>query len=185
MDALTQTTTRRAAASGGRPSASDAHRIGEAFERHHARVATYVWRRTGDRAATEDLVAETFALALERLAQFRGDVPMHHWLLGIAANLVSRRTRRRTLEGDALARRASTETNDGESHARTIDARDELDATRRAIDSLPEGQQAALTLHCLEGLEITRIAAILDVAEGTVKSRIFRARESLRGRLAR
>ena len=56
---------------------------------------------------------------------------------------------------------------------------------REAIDQLPDVHQAVLTLHCFEGMSVARIATVLGVAPGTVKSRMSRAREGLRAALNR
>ena len=162
--------------------------FGYVYETHYRQVASYLWRRTGDAELTEELVAETFLRAWRNREQFRGAVPVLHWLLGIATHAVHGWLRRRRLEEAflALVRRSCEVFAPATAEpARRAAAEDELAFVRRALERVPARQQDVLTLHCVEGLRLGEIAAVLGVAEGTVKSRLSRAREALRLELVR
>ena len=162
--------------------------FGRVFEAHHAQVASYLWRRTGDPDASEELASETFLRAWRNRDQFRGEVPVLHWLLGIATHAVHAHLRRRRLEEtvlDLVARSRAFIGGDPREPSREVSAVDELAFVRRAIQRLSLRQQDVLSLHGLEGLRTAEIASLLGVAEGTVKSRLSRAREALRIELSR
>ncbi len=149
------------------------------YEQHYRRIAAHIYRRLGQRDATDELTAEVFLAAFRNRRQFRGDVGIEFWLLGIATFTVSRHLRRRTLERRTRALLAPL----FPTHAapdRSADSRDELRHTRAAIDSLPASQQAVVSLHCLEGIPLKEVAKTLAIAEGTAKSRLSRARATLR-----
>jgi RNA polymerase sigma-70 factor (ECF subfamily) len=163
--------------------AKDPELFGTLYRRHFGPIAGYLFRRTGDAAVAEDLAADTFLAAWKALPTYHNSgVPFRAWLLRIAtnrANAVARRERlRRRILGD-LARPA----NHGHaSHAMTTDDMDQLYA---AMANLRAEHQAVISLVHLEGLSVEETARILGLAEGTIKSRLHRAREALRRELAR
>jgi RNA polymerase sigma-70 factor (ECF subfamily) len=148
------------------------------YRQHYATIATYIFRRVGDRGATEDVTSETFLAAMRAYPQYqeRG-LPVVCWLYRIASGEIARWARhRRTRERLArvlpfLAPRASGT------------AGDAAEQLRRALAALQSEQQEALVLHEVEGLSVEQVALVQGVAEGTVKSRLSRAREALRARL--
>ncbi|GMV26599.1 MAG: ECF RNA polymerase sigma factor SigM [Phycisphaerae bacterium] len=147
------------------------------YRRHYRMVAAYLYRRTGDTHAAEDLAAETFLAAMKsvRSMHARG-VPARLWLLRTATNAASRWSR-------TAARRARRETaraRPDESPDPRSDRSEELEAVRAAIERLPERFKAVLCLNTLAGLSTSETATALGVREGTVKSRAARAREMIR-----
>ena len=154
------------------------------YERSYRRIASHVYRRLADRDETEEITAEVFLRAFRSRSQYRGDVPVESWLLGIATYTVCRLLRRRALE--RRARRLLAPLFPAHEHPdHTFDESDELRHTRIAIDVLPVAQQAIVSLHCLDGVPLKDAAAILGIAEGTAKSRLSRARAKLRRALGR
>jgi RNA polymerase sigma-70 factor (ECF subfamily) len=148
----------------------DADAFAELYRRHYGRIGTYLLRRTGDRAATEDLLAEVFLAALRGVKRFRWrGIGFHHWLYRVAtraANRWARRHRFAPLPRDVVA-----------------DApRGEADDVTAMLLALPSRLQSVLTLHYLEGLSVDEVARVLGVRPGTVKSRLSRARDALRER---
>ena len=158
----------------------DPQAFGVLYDRHIAALSTYVYRRTGDAHTTEDLVADTFLIAAKSLRHYRyRGVPFRFWLLRIATNVVNRwarRQRRRAtvfLLTDQIADRSST------------DPRGDVDLERlqRALLSLSPSHQAVLSLYHLEGLSVKETASVIGCREGTVRSRLARARDALRQKL--
>ncbi|MCR9248560.1 MAG: RNA polymerase sigma factor [bacterium] len=149
------------------------------YRRHYRRIASYVLRRLGERELVEELTAEVFLRAFEARVSYRGAVPVVSWLLGIATNLVCREIRRRRRE-----RRWRRLTRPWQRRATPSDhaseVADELAHVRALVDELPIHQQEVLTLHCLEELPLNEVATVLGIALGTAKSRLSRARASLR-----
>ncbi len=159
------------------------------YERHYQPIARYLYRRTGDVHATEDLTSETFLTALRTIGRFRWrGVSLRHWLFRIATNAANRwASQRRTLRvrpraAESDERLTAIPATDTPADARA-DVALEFECVQAALLTLSVEHQAALTLHYVEGLGISDVAAIVGCREGTVKSRLARARDELRTRL--
>jgi RNA polymerase sigma factor (sigma-70 family) len=148
------------------------------FERHFAAIHRYLARRVGEDLA-DDLAAQVFTVAFERRSTFRaGTTGARPWLYGIATNLVrnNRRAERRLLA--ALGRLSGYR--DVVPETDSAASGGDLAPLARALAALNQGQRDALLLHAWEGLSHGEIARSLGVPEGTVASRIARARRQLR-----
>jgi RNA polymerase sigma factor (sigma-70 family) len=138
------------------------------FDRHYERVRRYAWARIG--SAGEDVAAEVFAIAFERRERYdtaRADaVP---WLLGIATNLIRgqyRHERRRLRTLAAL----------GQERQPGPDGEADPSAVASALTRLHRRDRDVLTLYAIEDLSYAQIAEALGIPEGTVRSRLNRAR---------
>lgn len=161
--------------------------------KYQHKVVKLVMRYMRDPADAEDVAQEAFIKAYRALPQFRGDSAFYTWLYRIAINtaknaIVSRDRSPvefdldlQDAEGsyDMQARLADTET--PEALALTDEIRT---IVNRSIDSLPEDLRTAIVLRELEGLSYEEIAATMECPVGTVRSRIFRAREAIDRKLA-
>lgn len=155
--------------------------------KYQHRIYSLVSRFIRDSDEIQDVVQEAFIKAYRALPAFRGDSAFYTWLYRIAINtaknyLVSRSRRppgadieiedAEFMEGaDALRDVA-----DPESQMMTEQLRSAID---RAIRALPEDLRTALTLREFEGMSYEEIAAVMNCPVGTVRSRIFRAREAV------
>lgn len=152
-----------------------------AFEEWFAAVHRYIARRLSTPLA-DDLAAETFAIAFARRATFdpaRGTI--RAWLYGIATNLVRShwRVEIRSLQLDAKLR---VETILAEQQATTDEALSAAVVMPRlaaALADLKREQREVLLLHAWADLTNDEIASALDIPAGTVRSRLYRARQSL------
>jgi DNA-directed RNA polymerase specialized sigma24 family protein len=136
-------------------SLDDPSRFGVLFDRHATIVFRYLVRRVGVDAA-ESLLGDVFRIAFEKRAGYDCERPnARPWLYGIATNLLAHHRR---------------------SEARRIAATARLLAAPR----LPEGERDALLLYVWEDLGYDEIACALEVPVGTVRSRLNRARQTLR-----
>lgn len=143
------------------------------------RIAARMTRRHED---ADDLVQETFLRAYQSLGQFRGDSTASTWLYRIVTNLALNHLRRRArFQRFATLFRRETDAVSQE----PVDADETKRAVRVALDSLPASQRAVVVLFDMEGLSAAEISGILDVPEGTVRSRLHHARRHLRKRLSR
>jgi RNA polymerase sigma-70 factor (ECF subfamily) len=141
-----------------------------------------------DQAEIEDVAQEAFIKAYRALPNFRGESAFYTWLYRIAINTAKNHL-------VAQGRRAPTQTeadiedaenfDDGDS-LRTEDTPDRMllskqvaEAVNRAIERLPEDLRTAIVLRELEGLSYEEIAVSMNCPIGTVRSRIFRAREAV------
>jgi RNA polymerase sigma-70 factor (ECF subfamily) len=145
------------------------------IETHRNRLYTLAIRELGSSADAEDAVQETFVKAWRALPRFRAESSFSTWIYRICLNAISdQRTRN--------ARRASTPLEEmGEpSDPRDALAEHELSgALQTAISALDESYRTPVILYDVLGRSYAEIAEMLSVAEGTVKSRIFRGRAEL------
>lgn len=159
----------------------DAAAFRSLYEAHVDRVYRLVYRMCGDDDMARDFTQEAFVRAYRKLGQFRGDAAFSTWMHSIAVSVslnglrkVDRhRKRERSLEDAAPL--SAPGTGPGDPHLR--------DRLRSAIDDLPEIYRTVFLMHDLEGFNHAEIAATLDVAEGTSKARLSRARSRLRDAL--
>jgi RNA polymerase sigma-70 factor (ECF subfamily) len=160
--------------------------------KYQHKVVKLVTRYVRSLAEAEDVAQEAFIKAYRALPQFRGDSAFYTWLYRIAINTaknaVASRERSPVVydldQGDrAEIYELQGRMKDGatpEALAMTEEIRSTVNA---AIESLPEDLRTAIVLRELEGLSYEEIAAAMDCPVGTVRSRIFRAREAIDTRL--
>jgi len=155
--------------------------------RYQHKVVKLVARLLRDPTEAEDVAQEAFVKAYRALGSFRGDSAFYTWLYRIAVN-TARNTmasrQRRPLEYEAdLSESEQSVVETRMRHGDTPEAAalsDEIHSTVSAtIEALPEDLRTAIVLREVEGLSYEEIAAAMDCPVGTVRSRIFRAREAI------
>jgi RNA polymerase sigma-70 factor (ECF subfamily) len=158
--------------------------------KYERKVVRLISRLVRDPAEVEDVAQEAFIKAYRALPQFRGDSAFYTWLYRIAVNTAKNHLvaqgRRPIPLSDTLS-----DDEDGESFGRedvvsdnqTPDAellsRQIAETVNRAIEALPQDLRTAVTLREIEGLSYEEIAEAMNCPIGTVRSRIFRAREAI------
>jgi RNA polymerase sigma-70 factor (ECF subfamily) len=155
--------------------------------KYQQRIMKVLSRYVRDPSEVQDLAQEAFIKAYRALPNFRGDSAFYTWLYRIAINTAKNfvvAQGRRPPNDDIEATEA--EQYDGESALKDYASperealRDEIRETVfKAIDELPEDLKTAITLRELEGMSYEEIADAMDCPIGTVRSRIFRAREAI------
>ena len=155
--------------------------------KYQHKVVKLVGRFVSNTADAEDIAQEAFIKAYRALPSFRGDSAFYTWLYQIAINTAKNylvAQGRRPPGSDIDAQEA--EQYEGQSLLKEYETperlllKDEIAATVfRAIDDLPEDLRTAITLRELEGMSYEEIAQTMGCPIGTVRSRIFRARESI------
>jgi len=160
--------------------------------KYQRRIMRLLSRLVGTQADIEDVTQEAFVKAYRALPQFRGDSAFYTWLYRIAINTarnwqVSQTRRPRTVDG--------FENEDGEpfqqiDNLTDINTPDALLASKQvaetinaAIDELPEELRTAILLREVEGMSYEDIAQSMECPIGTVRSRIFRARDAIAAKL--
>jgi RNA polymerase sigma-70 factor, ECF subfamily len=166
--------------------------------KYQRRVERLIGRMVRDVDLVPDIAQETFIRAYRALAQFRGDAQFYTWLYRIAVNTAKKQLLE--LKRDPLIYQSQMksadddetsgperELNPGVADAETPDAvlasKEIAQAVNSAMDALPEELRMAITLREIEGLSYEEIAQALDCPIGTVRSRIFRAREAISNRI--
>jgi len=139
------------------------------------------YRFCRDRGRAEELAQEAFLRAYRALGQWRQDAVFSTWLFALATNLCRSELRRipaRTVPLENVAERCDPRAADG---GFEDDDRDR--AVRRAVSVLPAKYREALILFYFHDMDVPAAAQSLGLPEGTVKARLFRGRELLRGKL--
>ena len=159
--------------------------------KYQHKVAKLIGRYIHDRHEVEDVSQEAFLKAYRALSGFRGDSAFYTWLYRIAVNTAKNyldsQGRRPPNAGVELEDAEVSEGGDGLREHATPERSmltDEIAQTiHRAIESLPMDLKTAITLREIEGLSYEEIAHVMECPVGTVRSRIFRAREAIDGEL--
>lgn len=170
----------------------DKEAFGLLVAKYQRKLARLLSRLIRDPAEVEDVAQEAFIKAYRALPTFRGDSAFYTWLYRIAVNtaknyLVSQGRRApTTTEFDS----EEAETFEEGEQLRDVDTPDRLllskqigETVNAAMESLPEELKTAIVLREIEGLSYEEIAQIMDCPIGTVRSRIFRAREAIAEKL--
>ena len=170
--------------------AGDAKAFESLVVKYQRRVARHVARYVKAAADVEDVVQETFIRAYRGLTSFRGDSAFYSWLYRIATNAALnhvQRSRGEVLLGDdAPEERADAfepGVSDGEDPERSLMAKQIAETVQRALAKLRPELAEALMLYEVEGKPYAEIATMLGIPIGTVRTRIFRAREFIAKRL--
>jgi RNA polymerase sigma-70 factor (ECF subfamily) len=153
------------------------------FDRHFDDIHRFVARRLG-RDVADDVAASVFVEAFAAFASFdAGRGPIRPWLFGIASNLVRRHRRTEERRLRAFARHGVDPVADADDLAR-VDAAGDGPRLAQALATLSARDREVLLLHAWADMTYDEIAQALDIPVGTVRSRLSRARESMRARLA-
>jgi RNA polymerase sigma-70 factor (ECF subfamily) len=173
----------------------DMHAFEMLVVKYQRRVQRLVARMVRDPEQVEDIAQETFIRAYRALPQFRGESAFYTWLYRIAVNTAKKTLmdmkRDPVVTESALASRGeSNETSSLENELSTAETPEAVLASREiartvnaAIEALPDDLRQAIVLREIEGLAYEEIASAMNCPIGTVRSRIFRAREAIALRL--
>ena len=163
--------------------------------KYQRRIQRLIGRMVRDTDLVEDIAQESFIRAYRALHQFRGDAQFYTWLYRIAVNTAKKtlldlkhdplvtEAALRTDSDDDETFRPGTEPIAEETPETLLAAREIAAAVQAALEALPEDLRQAVTLREIEGLSYEDIAAVMGCPIGTVRSRIFRAREAISARV--
>jgi len=160
--------------------------------KYQRKIMRLLSRLIHDPAEAEDVAQDAFIKAYRAIPQFRGESAFYTWLYRIAVNTAKNHlvARRRRPSGSAQYENDDGETFDETDNLSDINtpeaafaSREIADTVNRAIEALPEELRTAIVLREIEGLSYEEIAQSMDCPIGTVRSRIFRAREAIASRL--
>ena len=170
----------------------------KAFEllviKYQRRIQRLIGRMVRDVDLVEDIAQETFIRAYRALAQFRGDAQFYTWLYRIAVNTAKKALmdmkRDPTVSENSFKSSDDDETSVLENELTSSETPDAVLASKEivqmvnsAMEDLPEELRQAITLREIEGLTYEEISEAMSCPIGTVRSRIFRAREAISQRI--
>jgi RNA polymerase sigma-70 factor (ECF subfamily) len=163
--------------------------------KYQRRLERLIGRMVRDADLVQDIAQESFIRAYRALPQFRGDSAFYTWLYRIAVNtakkalvdlkrdiVVSESTLISSDEGEETSR-GENELSHGETPEAVLASKEVAAAVNAAIEALSEDLRQAITLREIEGLSYEEISEVMNCPIGTVRSRIFRAREAIAARL--
>jgi RNA polymerase sigma-70 factor, ECF subfamily len=171
----------------------------KAFEmlvvKYQRRIERLVGRMVRDVDLVPDIAQETFVRAYRALPQFRGDSAFYTWLYRIAVNTAKKalvelkrdplltESARASRDDDDETSRTENELSDGETPESVLAGKQVASAVNAAVEALSDDLRQAIMLREIEGLSYEEIAELMNCPIGTVRSRIFRAREAIALRL--
>jgi RNA polymerase sigma-70 factor, ECF subfamily len=158
--------------------------------KYQRRIQRLIGRMVRDVDLVEDIAQETFIRAYRALAQFRGDAQFYTWLYRIAVNTAKKALmelkRDPTVSENSFKSADDDETSPLENELTSSETPEALLASKEiaamvnaAMEALPEELRQAITLREIEGLSYEEISEVMSCPIGTVRSRIFRAREAI------
>jgi len=172
----------------------------KAFEmlvvKYRRRIERLIGRMVRDVDLVPDIAQETFIRAYRAIPQFRGESAFYTWLYRIAVNtakkqlmelkrdpLVTESARAARDEDEEPGSRVENELTDGETPEAVLASKQIASAVNFAIEALSDDLRQAITLREIDGFSYEEIAELMNCPIGTVRSRIFRAREAIAARL--
>ncbi|HWP20321.1 MAG TPA: RNA polymerase sigma factor RpoE [Burkholderiaceae bacterium] len=171
----------------------------KAFEllviKYQRKIERLIGRMVRDTDLVQDIAQETFIRAYRALPQFRGDSAFYTWLYRIAVNTAKKslvELKRDPLvtesaltsqDDEEETSRVENELSDGETPDAVLASKEIAATVNAAIEALSDDLRQAITLREIEGLSYEEIAEVMNCPIGTVRSRIFRAREAIAERL--
>lgn len=158
----------------------EAEAVKELISRWQMRLARYVFRQTGNSDDTADVMQEIWVSFVRKLQSLDDPAAFGSWIYRIASartvDWIRKKKRERILQestAEEIALNASKEASDSNREAK-------IEMLRKGIVSLPHEQRSILTLFYIEERPVSEVAALLNIPAGTVKSRLFQARNQLR-----
>ena len=155
--------------------------------KYQHKIVKLVMRYVRDQAEALDITQEAFIKAYRAIGRFRGDSAFYTWLYRIAINTAKNHIvamKRRPMEYDLDLQESGgyephAQLRDHDSPDRVAQREELRNSLQAAIDALPEELRVAIVLREIDGLSYDEIATAMDCPVGTVRSRIFRARDAI------
>ena len=154
------------------------------FDRYFPRVFVFIQRRVDDRELARELTSDVFLEVWEQAGHYRGDARVSTWIFGIARfkSLEAVRGQRRFKRARVVAvgEERLAQVPEARSAATEMGTRQDLRRVAEAMERLPRDQREALEMAVIDGLDPEEIAIRQRISRDTVKTRVSRARRSLR-----
>lgn len=164
--------------------AGDASPVSEIYDRYSGRIYNFAFRFLKNAEAAEDATQEVFMKMIRHANQFHGDAKLSTWLFSITANWCRdylRKADNKAKDPDEVL--VSLPAPSELSPDRNLEQRENEQRVQRALMALTPEQREAILLSRYQGLSYAEIAQIAGCSEGAVKTRVFRAMETLKREL--
>src|SRR5437588_355217 len=165
--------------------AGDFSPASEIYDRYSGRIYNFALRFLKNAEAAEDATQEVFVKMMKHANQFQGDAKLSTWLFSITANWCRdylRKADNKSKETEDVLVTLPAPSN--QSPDRTLERRENEALIKRALQALTPEQREAILLSRYQGLSYAEIAQISGCSEGAVKTRVFRAMETLKKALS-
>lgn len=165
--------------------AGDFSPAAEIFDRYSPRIYNFAYRFLRNSEAAEDATQEVFVKMLKYARQFQGDAKLSTWLFSITANLCRdylRKADNKAKEPEETL--LSLPSRDSVPADEELEKREDAERVRKALGLLTPEQREAILLSRYQGMSYAEIAKVSGCSEGAVKTRVFRAMETLKKALA-
>lgn len=175
-----------------RVQAGDREAFGLLVGKYQRRLLRLIMRLVRDPAEAEDVAQEAFVKAYRALPNFRGESAFYTWLYRIGVNAAKNWLMAQGRRAPVMSEIADSEEEDAANDSllrddatpdRVLMSKQIGETVNAAMDALPEDLRTAIVLREIDGLSYEEIAQVMDCPVGTVRSRIFRAREAIAIRL--
>src|SRR5215210_3821021 len=153
----------------------------EIYDRYSGRIYNFAFRFLKNSEAAEDATQEVFVKMMKHANQFHGDAKLSTWLFSITANWCRdylRKADNKSKETEEVLYSLPTSAEDAPD--RNLERRQDEQLVQRALSALTPEQREAILLSRYQGLSYAEIAQISGCSEGAVKTRVFRAMETLK-----
>lgn len=161
----------------------DVRALNDVYARYGPMLLGFLSARLPNRQLAEEVLQDVMLAVWDNAKNFEARSKVKTWLLVIARNRAINATRRKKLSLIDITKVFDLRSDDT-SPMEAVERHEKQDNVREAIKKLPEGQREVLVLVFYHQLTGPEVAEVLDISEGTVKSRLHRAKETLRGLLA-
>jgi len=155
----------------------------ELVDRYYKKIYWFMRRLGHRRSVSEDLTQDCFIQVWQHIGQLRNAAALNSWIYRIALN-----ASRQYLRSNKIRKTSSFEGYDqiteDNSSAELFEAREEIDKLKEFVSQLPDKQQKIIILHYMEQLTIYEVSQVLNIRQGTVKSRLNRGLEQLRRKMS-
>jgi RNA polymerase sigma factor (sigma-70 family) len=165
----------------------------ELVTRYHGRLYGLIYNMTSNKEDTEDMLQDVLTKAYQALPKFKGDSSFYTWIYRIAINrtinFVKKRKRKTAMSLDSVdggieRDPAYVELSSRESPIRDVNIGELQAKLNASLQTLSEKHRSVVVLHDIQGIPHHEIAAMLGVSEGTLRSRLYYARQHLQNELA-
>ncbi|MFQ5490305.1 MAG: RNA polymerase sigma factor [Phycisphaerae bacterium] len=163
----------------------DAAALKTLISRWQPRLARLAWRLTADREAARDVVQDAWLAIVRGLRRLDDPARFRSWAYRIVNNKCADWTRRRVVQRSVARDLQNAAVTKAADQTGKTDSTGEVASMRQALKRLPDEQRSILSLHYLDGMGVADIARVLDVPVGTVKSRLYHARNRLKQAMER